>query len=113
MNDNVPPTITMQASQARWLAEAGNLLSEVWGDLHEGELTYVDFAARLRDCGLATVTPDGVIVLQPDFCAAVLGVSVALDHIDGEDAGEWGGFDEDVEAAEAAFGDEPDSVAPA
>lgn len=111
MNDNVPATITMPADQARLLAEAGNLLTEVWSDLHSGELTYVDLGARLRDCGLATTTPEGQTVIEPLFCEAVIGVSVALDHMDGDD-----GFDVDVDAAEAAFlapVERPDNLAPA
>ncbi len=104
MNDNVPQMISMPVQQARLLADAGNLLTEVWTDLHTGELTYAYLGARMRDCGLAAVTPEGQPVLVDGFCEAVIGVSVALDHIDDDrDGGD--GFEEDVEAAEDGFAD--------
>lgn len=116
MNDNVPATITMPADQARLLVDAGNLVSELWCDLHTGELTYADLAVRLRDAGLATTTPEGQPVLKPLFCEAVIGVSVALDHMAGDDDFESVRFDDEVGAAEAAFlaaVERPESLAPA
>ena len=101
-NDDEPETITLQLGQAALLATAGNLLSELWGDLAAGDrLTLADLDDRMIEAGLAW-EHNGIRAISPELTSAVVDVQVALAHGDGGDAS---GFEADVAVAEAAFAD--------
>lgn len=99
MNDNSSSTatsITMPHDQAAALVAAGNLVSELWGDLAAGQqISLGDLDDKLEAAGLA-LRVDGVPVLADVLTDAVIDVGVALGRSEGD-------FGDDVDEAERAF----------
>lgn len=96
-----PGTITMPRAQAEALVAAGNAVSELWGELAAGEpIMMCDLDERLAAAGLVVPAGGGVMVLAPVLTDAVVDVAVALGRAEGDEFDGFGGWDDDVAAAE-------------
>lgn len=103
-NDNEVETVMVRREQLEALVAAGNLVSELWGDLAAGEaLTLADVDLRIEDAGLAARF-DGVTMISPVLTDAVVECGVALGRLGADDSGA-DDFEDDVEAAERGFAD--------
>lgn len=79
-----PSGITVSEPQARALTAAGDLVTQMWGDLAMGETITLDaFNERLREAGL-TERHDGVDVIAQALVDAVVDVDVALGRAEGD-----------------------------
>ncbi len=85
-NDNrEPAALTLPLEQVRLLAAAGDVLSQLWGDLAAGDaITLGDLNERLDEAGLLEESDDGVSVLAPALVDAVVDVDVAAAHLQDE-----------------------------
>jgi hypothetical protein len=83
-NDNTPDTICIPRHHAAALVAAGNVLSELWGDLAAGDaIAYSDLMDRLEEAEVAA-RYEGVPMLADSFSDAVLEVDVALRRGEGD-----------------------------
>lgn len=78
MNDNLPDLVSMTRDQASALLAAGNLLTDMWGDLAGGvPMTLGDINGRMAEAGL-TMSVDGAEVISDVLLDAVVDVGAMI-----------------------------------